>query len=205
MGGPARPGAPIIAGNDLRYNLELTLEEAFKGKQTSVRRADIGALRRVRRHRRGERLASGELPDLPRPWPRQGTARLLPPSNAPARAATAPAALSRTRAGSAAARQCAQGEDPRGHPSRPVSKTAHASAWQARASRHAWRGGWRSYIFLAVKPHRFFQRDGANIQCRVPIAMPTATWAAPSRSRPSMAAEPGSTCRRAPRAGISSA
>src|SRR5258707_430003 len=30
------------------------------------------------------------------------------------------------------------------------------------------------YIFLAVKPHRFFQRDGANIHCRVPISMPTA-------------------------------
>ena len=30
------------------------------------------------------------------------------------------------------------------------------------------------YIFLAVKPHRLFQREGANIHCRVPIAMPTA-------------------------------
>jgi molecular chaperone DnaJ len=31
------------------------------------------------------------------------------------------------------------------------------------------------YIFLAIKPHRIFQRDGANIHCRVPIAMPTAS------------------------------
>ena len=30
------------------------------------------------------------------------------------------------------------------------------------------------YIFLSVKPHRFFQRDGANIQCRVPIDITTA-------------------------------
>ncbi|MBF0373067.1 MAG: molecular chaperone DnaJ [Alphaproteobacteria bacterium] len=30
------------------------------------------------------------------------------------------------------------------------------------------------YIFLAVKPHRLFQREGANIRCRVPIAMVTA-------------------------------
>ncbi len=27
------------------------------------------------------------------------------------------------------------------------------------------------YIFLGVRPHRFFQRDGANIHCRVPIPM----------------------------------
>jgi molecular chaperone DnaJ len=30
------------------------------------------------------------------------------------------------------------------------------------------------YIFLSVTPHRFFQRDGANIYCRVPISMVTA-------------------------------
>ena len=27
------------------------------------------------------------------------------------------------------------------------------------------------YIFLAVKPHPFFQRDGADLYCRVPISM----------------------------------
>ena len=30
------------------------------------------------------------------------------------------------------------------------------------------------YIFLSIKPHDFFQRDGADIFCRVPIAMTTA-------------------------------
>jgi len=30
------------------------------------------------------------------------------------------------------------------------------------------------YIFLSVRPHRFFRRDGANIFCRVPIPMTTA-------------------------------
>lgn len=30
------------------------------------------------------------------------------------------------------------------------------------------------YIFLAISPHEFFQRDGADIFCRVPIAMTTA-------------------------------
>jgi molecular chaperone DnaJ len=31
------------------------------------------------------------------------------------------------------------------------------------------------YIFLSVAPHRIFQREGANIHCRVPIPMVTAT------------------------------
>jgi len=30
------------------------------------------------------------------------------------------------------------------------------------------------YIFLSIKPHRFFSRDGANLHCRVPIPMATA-------------------------------
>ena len=30
------------------------------------------------------------------------------------------------------------------------------------------------YMFLSVKPHEFFQRDGADIFCRVPISMTTA-------------------------------
>jgi molecular chaperone DnaJ len=30
------------------------------------------------------------------------------------------------------------------------------------------------YIFLSIKPHEFFQRDGADIFCRVPISFSTA-------------------------------
>ena len=30
------------------------------------------------------------------------------------------------------------------------------------------------YIFLAIKPHELFQRDGADLFCRVPISMTTA-------------------------------
>jgi molecular chaperone DnaJ len=29
------------------------------------------------------------------------------------------------------------------------------------------------YIFVTIRPHRFFRRDGADIQCRVPIPMTT--------------------------------
>jgi molecular chaperone DnaJ len=31
------------------------------------------------------------------------------------------------------------------------------------------------YIFLAIEPHEFFQRDGADVYCRVPISMVTAS------------------------------
>ena len=31
------------------------------------------------------------------------------------------------------------------------------------------------YIFVTIQPHRFFRRDGADIQCRVPIPITTAS------------------------------
>ncbi len=31
------------------------------------------------------------------------------------------------------------------------------------------------YIFLTVRPHEFFQRDGADLFCKVPISMAVAT------------------------------
>ena len=30
------------------------------------------------------------------------------------------------------------------------------------------------YIFLSVRPHEFFQREGADLFCKVPISMATA-------------------------------
>ena len=30
------------------------------------------------------------------------------------------------------------------------------------------------YVFVSIRPHRFFQRNGANIQCRIPVIMTTA-------------------------------
>ncbi|MEL6437100.1 MAG: DnaJ C-terminal domain-containing protein, partial [Pseudomonadota bacterium] len=30
------------------------------------------------------------------------------------------------------------------------------------------------YIFISVKPHEFFQRDGADLYCKVPLSMTTA-------------------------------
>lgn len=35
------------------------------------------------------------------------------------------------------------------------------------------------YIFLSIKPHRFFKRDGANLHCQVPVSMVNATLGGP--------------------------
>ena len=59
--------------------------------------------------------------------------------------------------------------------SRPASRTARASGSPARARRACAAGPPGDlYIFLSIKPHAFFQRDGADIFCRVPVSFTTA-------------------------------
>jgi DnaJ-class molecular chaperone len=68
---------------------------------------------------------------------------------------------------------------------RPRNPRTHALGQHSRRRRrrHPDQAGWRRrgrsarrpagdlYIFLALAPHPFFQRDGADLHCRVPISM----------------------------------
>src|ERR1700730_16411257 len=79
-----------------------------------------------------------------------------------------PARLAPARAGPTAKRHCRS-------TFRPVWRTAPASVWPGEGEvgiRGASAGDLS--IFIAVAPHRIFQRDGANIFCRVPIPFTTA-------------------------------
>jgi len=54
------------------------------------------------------------------------------------------------------------------HPNRLCRRSAPAAGGVAR------RSGGDLYIFLSLAQHEFFQRDGADLHCRVPISMATA-------------------------------
>ena len=173
-GGGRRSGRE--RGSDLRYNLEVTLEEAYCRQGGRDRGADERHLRRLRRLRRQARHAAESLPDLRRRRPRQGEpGRLLPYRAHLPR-------LSRPRRGRVRPlremlrrrpRQPRRARSPSTSP--PASRTARASGLPAKA-RPGLRGGPAGdlYIFLSIKPHAFFQRDGADIFCRVPVSMTTA-------------------------------
>ena len=64
-------------GADLRYNLEITLEEAFHGKTAADSHADFGRVRSLLRLRRARRLAARDLQDLRRTWARARATGLL--------------------------------------------------------------------------------------------------------------------------------
>jgi len=86
---------------------------------------------------------------------------------------------SRSRAAAAPARAACQ-EKPLAVNIRRASRTAPAHASAGRARSACGRGGRRSLYLLSLVPHRLFQRDGANIHCKVPIPMATAALGAPS-------------------------
>jgi molecular chaperone DnaJ len=163
-------------GSDLRYNLEITLEDAFAGKTVDGRRPHLGHLRRVHRHRLQARLKPEDLRHLQRPGPRpRFPGRLLPHrahlpdlprprrGGAATRAPNAPAP--------AASRRTAR--CPVNIPAGIEDGTRIRLAGEGEAGLRGGPAG-DLYIFLSIKPHAFFQRDGADIFCRVPVSITTA-------------------------------
>ncbi|HYC03287.1 MAG TPA: molecular chaperone DnaJ [Azospirillaceae bacterium] len=174
MGGRRGAGNGPARGNDLRYNLEISLEDAFKGTTTTVRvPTSVGC---------ESCQGSGAEP---------GTQAVVCPTcsgHGKVRAQqgfftierTCPACAGAGRVIKDPCTSCAgQG---RVRKEKTLQVNIPAGVEDGTRIRLAGEGeaGLRGaspgdlYIFLSLAPHRFFQRDGANIHCRVPIPMTTA-------------------------------
>ena len=161
-------------GADLRYNMEITLEEAFSGKTAQIRvPASISC---------AECSGTGAKPGT------QPTACSTCGGNGKVRATqgffsierTCPTCHGRGQMIKDPCAKCAgQG---RTTEERSLSVNIPAGIEDGTRIRLANEGeaGLRGgpsgdlYIFLSVKPHEFFQRDGADLYCKVPISMTTA-------------------------------
>jgi len=162
-------GAP--RGEDLRYNLEITLEDAFKGQQTTIRVPTLAGCEVCG----GSGATPGSRPvncshcyGSGRVRAQQGfftIERACPICHGAGRMIENPC------------RPC--GGQGRVRKEKTLAVSIPAGVEEGTRIRLAGEGeaGVRGgaagdlYIFLAVKPHRLFQRDGAHIHCKVPIAM----------------------------------
>ena len=162
-------------GADLRYNLEITLEEAFAGKTAQIRVPTSIACEACSGIGRQARHAADDLPDLRRP--RHGARRAgllldrahLPDLPGPRRdRSTTPARTAPARAASPSERTLSVNI-----PAGVEDGTRIRLAGEGEAGLRGGPSG-DLYIFLSIKPHEFFQRDGADLYCRVPISMTTA-------------------------------
>jgi molecular chaperone DnaJ len=158
-------------GSDLRYNMEISLEEAFRGKTATVKIPTSTACEIC--VGTGARAGS-----KPKTCPTcQGHGRVRAQQGFFAIERTCPNCQGRGEIIDHPCATCAgSGRVMR---ERTLSVNIPAGVEDGTRIRLAGEGeaGLRGgpagdlYIFLSIKPHPFFQRDGADLYCRVPISM----------------------------------
>lgn len=170
--GARRGGA--TRGADLRYNLEITLDDAFNGKTAKIRVPTSVACEECR----GSGAAGDSKPSTCTTCRGAGKVRAAQGFFTIER--TCPTCNGVGRVIENPCRAC--GGQGRVHRDKTLAVTIPAGVEEGTRIRLAGEGeaGLRSgppgdlYIFLAIAPHRFFRRDGLHVYCRVPIAMVTA-------------------------------
>jgi molecular chaperone DnaJ len=172
-GGP-RQRSGRERGADLRYNMEITLAEAFTGKQAQIRVPTSITCETCS----GSGARAGSRPTTCQTCGGQGKVRASQGFFTIER--TCPSCQGRGETIDDPCPEChGQGRVTRERtlqvsiPPGVEDGTRIRLAGEGEAGR---RGGPTGdlYIFLSIKPHEFFQRDGADIFCRVPISMTTA-------------------------------
>ena len=175
MGGGQRRGRPGSArGADLRYNLTITLEEAFAGKRAQIRVPTAVACEACG----GSGSEAGSEP-VACPGCR-GAGRVRSQQGFFTVERTCPTCQGTGRVIKSPCRACGGNGVQQREKTLAVNIPAGVEdGTRIRLSGEgeaAIRGGQPGdlYIFVTVAPHRLFRREGPNIFCRVPIPMPTA-------------------------------
>src|ERR671936_556505 len=174
MGGGARARSGRERGADLRYNMEIKLEEAYAGKTAQVRIPTSVTCESCS----GSGAKTGTRPKACPSCGGQG--RILHAQGFFTLERTCPNCQGRGQVIDNPCPSCSgSGRVTR---ERTLSVNIPAGVEDGTRIRLAGEGeaGVRGgpagdlYIFLSIKPHEFFQRDGADIFCRVPFAMTAA-------------------------------
>jgi molecular chaperone DnaJ len=174
MGGGRRDAGVGRSGSDLRYNLEIPLEDAFKGKQTTVRVNTFGQCEPCR----GTGAEPGSSPATCRTC--QGHGRVRAQQGFFTIERTCPTCQGAGKVIEKPCRSCGgQGRVRREKtlsvniPPGVEDGTRIRLAGEGEVGLHGTPAG-DLYIFFRISQHGIFQRDGANIYCRVPIPFTTA-------------------------------
>ncbi len=170
VGGGRRGGGPA-RGADMRYNLEITLEEAFKGKKTAIRVAGTVACEGCE----GSGAAPGSQPVTCQTCRGQGKVRAQQGFFTIER--TCPSCQGQGRMIKDPCTSC-RGAG-RKQKEKTLSVNIPAGVEDGTRIRLTGEGeaGPRGgppgdlYIFLSLQQHQFFRRDGVNLFCRAPIPM----------------------------------
>ncbi len=173
VGGGRRRGTHS-RGADLRYNLEITLEEAYAGKQAQIRVPTTVRCEACNATGSAEGAPPGVCPSC------RGAGRVRAQQGFFTIERTCPTCSGTGRVISDPCDAC--GGSGRVHREKTLAVTIPPGVEDGTRIRLAGEGeaGTRGgtpgdlYIFVSVAPHRLFQRDGSNLYCRIPIPLTTA-------------------------------
>jgi len=171
MGGARRGGQTSGRGGDLRYNMQITLEEAFAGKTATVRVPGSAKCEACN----GSGGEKGAQPVACTTCHGHGRVRVSQGFFTMER--TCAACGGSGRVIERPCKSCSGGG--RVRKEKTLNVNIPAGVEDGTRIRLAGEGeaGLRGappgdlYIFLSIKPHRLFERDGADLHCRVPVAM----------------------------------
>jgi molecular chaperone DnaJ len=175
MGGRQQQAEASLRGSDLRYNMEITLDDAFKGMKKNIKIPTNAKCETCH----GSGAAKGTKPETCPTCHGQGKVRARQGFFTIERACSTCHGLGQVikdpcktchGAGRVRKEKTLSVSIPAGiEDGARIRLTGEGEA--------GLRGGPTGdlYIFLHIKPHKLFQRDGSNIYCQVPIPMTTAT------------------------------
>ena len=174
MGGGRRSQTGPSRGSDLRYNLEVSLEDAFRGRQTTIRVATFVHCDSCK----GSGAEAGSRPATCRTC--QGHGRVRAQQGFFTIERTCPTCQGAGQTIDKPCKSC--GGQGRVRREKTLSVNIPPGVEDGTRIRLAGEGevGQRAaapgdlYIFVSIAQHSLFQRDGANIFCRVPIPFTTA-------------------------------
>ena len=173
-GGASAQQSGGARGSDLRYNLDISLEDAFRGKQQTIKVTTSGQCDSCN----GSGAEKGSQPETCNVCAGRGVVRAQQGFFTVERACGTCSGTGKVIKNPC--RPCAGSGRVRRDKS--LSVTIPAGVEEGTRIRLAGEGeaGFRGgspgdlYIFLGIKPHRIFRRDGANIACNVPLKFSTA-------------------------------
>lgn len=172
--GRASGGDGARRGADLSYEMEVTLEEAFKGKESPVKVATWQTCTTCT----GSGAEKGSKPEVCDTC--RGVGRVRAQQGFFTVERTCPSCSGVGQTIKSPCHGC--GGSGRTRKEKTLSVSVPSGIEDGTRIRLAGEGeaGVRGgqpgdlYVFLSIKPHRFFQREGSNLYCRVPVPMTTA-------------------------------
>lgn len=174
MGGGRRTAETNLRGADIRYNAEISLEEAFQGTKPRIKYMTAVACDPCK----GSGGEGGASPITCSTCQGRGKIRSQQGFFTIERSCHACQGMGQTI--EKPCKTCHGAGRARREKTVDVSIPAGVEDGTrvrvAGAGESGMRGGEPGdlYVFISIRPHRFFQRNGADIHCRIPIAMTTA-------------------------------